>query len=59
MQVQQLGEMESMELTKSSDVSFPEMRRNAVSAVHTLADEAYQRRVWLDKDYPEALLKMA
>lgn len=35
------------------DVSFPDMRENVVSAVRALADEAYQRRVWIDRDYPE------
>ena len=41
-----------MELTELSDASFPDMRRNVVSAVRALADVAYQRRVWIDRDYP-------
>jgi hypothetical protein len=42
-----------MELTELIDVSFPDMRENVVSAVRALADEVYQRRVWIDRDYPE------
>ncbi|HEY8986486.1 MAG TPA: hypothetical protein VIU15_43810 [Streptomyces sp.] len=42
-----------MELTELSEVSFPDMRRNVVSAVRALADEAYQHRVWIDRDYPD------
>jgi hypothetical protein len=42
-----------VELTELSGVAFPDMRGNAVSAVRALADETYQRRVWIDRDYPE------
>jgi hypothetical protein len=42
-----------MELTELSDVSFPDMRGNVISAVRALADYAYQRQAWIDDDYPE------
>ncbi|MFC5660720.1 SCO4402 family protein [Streptomyces nogalater] len=41
-----------MEFSQVNDVSFPEMRRNVLSAVQALSDEEYQRRVWVDMDYP-------
>ncbi|MET7604111.1 hypothetical protein ABZU45_24885 [Streptomyces avermitilis] len=42
-----------MEFSELSDVSFPEMRRSVLSAVLALSDEAYQRRVWIGRQYPQ------
>lgn len=36
-----------------SDVLFPEMRENVTSAVRALSDEVYQRRVWVERKYPQ------
>lgn len=47
-----MAEVEDMEHSKLNDVSFPDMRRNVLSAVRALADEEYQRRVWIHRDYP-------
>ncbi|WP_435812251.1 SCO4402 family protein [Streptomyces olivaceoviridis] len=41
-----------MEFSELNSVSFPEMRGNVVSAVQALADEDYQQRVWIDREYP-------
>jgi hypothetical protein len=51
-QVPECQSAEVMEFTELSDVFFPDMRRNVVSAVRALADEAYQRRVWIDHECP-------
>lgn len=37
-----------------SDVRFPEMRSEVIGAVHALADRDYQRRVWVEQEYPNA-----
>lgn len=42
-----------MEFSDLSQVSFPEMRRSVLSAVRALSDESYQRRVWIDRCYPQ------
>ncbi|MEU8470165.1 hypothetical protein AB0F30_19980 [Streptomyces sp. NPDC029006] len=41
-----------MEFPELSGVSLPEMRRNVIAAVRALADEEYQRKVWVDRIYP-------
>ncbi|MET9482693.1 hypothetical protein [Streptomyces sp. NPDC006638] len=45
--------MAGVELSELSGVSFPDMRRNVVSAVRALADEEYQHRVWVGRIYPQ------
>ena len=44
--------MEDVELPELSGIRFPEMRRNVISAVRALADGEYQRRVWIERIYP-------
>lgn len=41
-----------MELTDMTDVEFPEMRENVLSAVRALGDAEYQDRVWIRREYP-------
>ncbi|GGT62287.1 hypothetical protein GCM10010207_72360 [Streptomyces atratus] len=45
--------MEDVELSELNSVSFPDMRRNVISAVGALADKEYQRRVWVERIYPQ------
>ncbi|MFF4034157.1 hypothetical protein ACFYZ2_31145 [Streptomyces sviceus] len=35
-----------------TDVEFPEMRENVLSAVRAFSDVEYQNRVWLRREYP-------
>ena len=35
-----------------NDVRFPDMRNEVVTALEALADPDYQRRVWLEHEYP-------
>ncbi|MFH8753746.1 hypothetical protein ACH4GK_41465 [Streptomyces rimosus] len=37
-----------------TEVQFPEMRERVISAVRHLSDTQYQRKVWLNRDYPHA-----
>ncbi|MFJ7150587.1 hypothetical protein ACIQVT_20665 [Streptomyces sp. NPDC100445] len=48
-----MAEVEVVEFSELSGVSLPEMRRSIISAVRALADEEYQRRVWVDRNYPK------
>ncbi|MDT0486992.1 SCO4402 family protein [Streptomyces doebereineriae] len=41
-----------MELADMTDVEFPEMRENVLSAVRALSDAEYQNRVWIRREYP-------
>lgn len=34
-------------------VRFPDMRREVIEALQALADPEYQRRVWVDRVYPQ------
>lgn len=36
-----------------NDVRFPEMRSEVIGAVLALADREYQRRVWVERQYPD------
>ena len=36
-----------------SRIEFPEWRDEVVEAVRSLSDLAYQKRVWVDRDYPQ------
>jgi hypothetical protein len=38
--------------TTVTPVRYPEMRREVVNALTSLSDPAYQRRVWIGRDYP-------
>ncbi|MDH6221681.1 SCO4402 family protein [Streptomyces pseudovenezuelae] len=42
-----------MELADMTDVDFPEMRENILSAVRALSDSEYQDRVWVRREYPQ------
>ncbi|WP_200839664.1 SCO4402 family protein [Streptomyces sp. SLBN-115] len=44
--------MEELEFSELSDVDLPDMRMNVISAVEALSDREYQRRVWIERDYP-------
>ncbi|MFG2971345.1 hypothetical protein ACGFZS_49595 [Streptomyces sp. NPDC048288] len=35
-----------------TDIEFPEMRENILSAVRALSDAEYQERVWIRREYP-------
>jgi len=45
--------MEFMGFAEMNGVEFPEMRAAVIDAVKALADEEYQRRVWVHKVYPK------
>lgn len=34
-------------------VRFPDMRREVIEALQALSDPEYQRRVWVDRNYPQ------
>ncbi|MGX1560379.1 SCO4402 family protein [Streptomyces sp. NPDC055506] len=39
-------------MTARHDITLPDMRAEIVVSVRALADPAYQRRVWIDREYP-------
>ncbi|WP_393072323.1 hypothetical protein [Streptomyces sp. LN704] len=45
--------MEDMEFPELSGVTLPAMRRDVLLAVRALADKGHQRRVWIEKKYPQ------
>lgn len=49
-----MAEVEGVEqaVTARRDITLPEMRAEIIESVRALADPAYQRRVWIDREYP-------
>jgi hypothetical protein len=47
-----MGEVEIMEFSELSDVRFPDMRSNVISAIYALANREHQHRVWIERTYP-------
>ncbi|WUN94266.1 hypothetical protein OHT51_09340 [Streptomyces sp. NBC_00299] len=39
-------------MTSRHDITLPEMRAEIIASVRALADPAYQRRVWIGREYP-------
>ncbi|MEV0059823.1 hypothetical protein [Nocardia sp. NPDC050718] len=36
-----------------TDVQYPEMRKSVIDALEAFADPDYQRRVWIDHEFPQ------
>ncbi|MGW1073413.1 SCO4402 family protein [Streptomyces sp. NPDC002537] len=47
-----MEDMESAVNPKPKSVQLPEMRAEVISAVRALSDLEYQKRVWIDRQYP-------
>lgn len=37
-----------------TDVQYPEMRRSVIEALESFADPNYQKRVWINRQFPRA-----
>ncbi|WP_194813403.1 hypothetical protein [Nocardia sp. XZ_19_385] len=36
-----------------TDVQYPEMRKSVIEALESFADLDYQKRVWIDREFPQ------
>ncbi|MEV6213972.1 hypothetical protein [Nocardia sp. NPDC051833] len=50
--IERMAGVEELESTMT-DVQYPEMRKSVIDALEALADPDYQRRVWINHEFPQ------